>query len=53
LGGAVDGVLGGLGGAWAGHTLASTGVESYFEMHDGKMEEERIKAVYAFYGLKK
>jgi hypothetical protein len=52
LGGTVGGVLGGLAGGWTGHTLASTGVESYFEMHDGKMEEKRINAVYAFYGVK-
>jgi hypothetical protein len=53
IGGTIGGILGGFGGGWAGNNLASYGVNAYLELRDKVMEEERVRAIYALYGVAK
>lgn len=51
IGGTIGAILGGFGGGYAGSSLVAYGVNTYYAIKDQSMEAERVKAIYAHYGL--
>ena len=51
IGGTIGAIVGGFGGGYAGSSLAGYGISAYHEIKDQDMEAERVKAIYAHYGL--